>query len=71
MTPKAEAQVKSANLKITGFELWQYTGDAKQYNDYLTEEYPQRGLARAGDRAARSNWHLPENPDRCRSEGSI
>ncbi|MEE8570630.1 MAG: hypothetical protein V3S97_06530 [Candidatus Bathyarchaeia archaeon] len=43
MTPKAEAQVKSANLKITGFELWQYTGDAKQYNDYLTEEYPKGG----------------------------
>lgn len=43
MTPKAEAQVKSANLKITGFELWQYTGDAKRYNGYLTEEYPKGG----------------------------
>jgi len=48
MTPKAEAQVRDAGLKITGFELWQYTGDAKRYNDYLAEGYPEGG------------WPVPE-----------
>ncbi|MFC1512389.1 enolase C-terminal domain-like protein [Candidatus Latescibacterota bacterium] len=43
VTLEVEAQVRDAGLKITGFELWQYTGDALRYNDYLTEEYPKGG----------------------------
>ena len=48
MTPKAEAQVREAGLRITGVELWRYTGDARRYNDYLAEGYPKGG------------WPVPE-----------
>jgi L-rhamnonate dehydratase len=40
---EVRAQAKSANLKITGIEIWRYTGDAKKYDAYLDEEYPKAG----------------------------
>ena len=41
---KAAAQVKSSDMKITAVELWQITGDAKQYGEYLEEQHPKFGL---------------------------
>src|ERR1035437_754241 len=43
---EAQAQAKSANLKITAIELWQATGDSKRYDAYLDEEYPKGGMVR-------------------------
>src|SRR5450432_108883 len=43
---RLQAQAKSANLKITAVELWQVTGDAKQYDAYLEAEYPKGGMVR-------------------------
>jgi L-rhamnonate dehydratase len=43
VTPAVAAQIKGVNAKITALELWQITGDAKQYGDYLQQEYPKVG----------------------------
>jgi L-rhamnonate dehydratase len=43
---EAQAQAKSANLKITAVELWQAIGDSKRYDAYLDEEYPKGGMVR-------------------------
>jgi L-rhamnonate dehydratase len=44
MAPAAEARTKGTKMKITAVELWQLTGDAKQYRQYLEEQYPKLGL---------------------------
>ncbi|MFC1485846.1 mandelate racemase/muconate lactonizing enzyme family protein [Candidatus Latescibacterota bacterium] len=44
VTPEVEAQTKGINMKITAIELWRVTGDAKQYDEYLEEEYPKTGF---------------------------
>jgi L-rhamnonate dehydratase len=44
VTPALEAQTRGVNMKITAAELWQITGDARQYGDYLEEENPKVGL---------------------------
>ncbi len=46
VTQDVAAQTGGADLEITGVELWRITGDAKQYDDYLEEEYPKLGLVK-------------------------
>jgi L-rhamnonate dehydratase len=43
---EVQAQAKSANLRVTGMELFRVTGDAKKYDAYLEEEYPKGGMVR-------------------------
>ena len=58
VSPEVEAQTRSADLKITGVELWRVTGDAKRYNEYLEEEYPKGGMVRP------TGQRLPSAPNR-------
>jgi len=44
VSPEVEAQTSGIDMKITGVELWQVTGDLKQYEEYLEEEYPKGGM---------------------------
>ncbi|MFC1551615.1 enolase C-terminal domain-like protein [Candidatus Latescibacterota bacterium] len=54
ITWETQAQTRDIDQKISAVELWQVTGDLKQYEDYLEEEYPRGGMVM-------SNFRRPRN----------
>ncbi len=56
ITKEAQSQTAGVDMKITGIELWEVTGDAKTYDRYLDEEYPKGGMVRS---ASRRNQNAP------------